>query len=56
METKTYIWIGIFIGSTVGSLIGSALDHGNFVGIWGLLLGTVGAFVGVWAGYKLGNA
>lgn len=56
METKTLIWIGIFVGSTVGSLIGLALDHGNGLGVWTFVLGTVGAFVGIWAGYKLGNS
>lgn len=56
METKTYIWIGIFIGSLVGGSIGSAMDNGNPFGAWGLLLGTIGSLVGIWAGYKLGNS
>jgi membrane protein DedA with SNARE-associated domain len=56
VETKTYIWIGIFIGSTVGGVMGGALDHGNFLGAWSLLLGTLGSIVGIWAGYKIGNS
>lgn len=56
METKHYIWLGIFIGSTIGSLIGAAIDHGNGLGFWTLALGTVGSFAGIWAGYKIGNA
>ncbi|HSX46608.1 MAG TPA: hypothetical protein VLF87_01305, partial [Patescibacteria group bacterium] len=55
METKTYIWIGIFLGSIVGGGIGSIFDHGNVLGLWSLLLGTVGSIVGIWAGWRLGN-
>lgn len=55
MELKTYIWIGVLVGSTVGSGLGSLLDHGNFLGVWSFALGTIGAIVGIWAGYKLGN-
>ena len=55
METKRLIYLGIFIGSGLGSWIGSALDHGNFFGVWGIVLGGVGALLGVWGGYKLGN-
>jgi hypothetical protein len=56
METKHYIWLGIFVGSTVGSLIGYWLDHGNGLGAWTFILGTVGSIAGIWAGYKLGNS
>ncbi len=55
METKTYIWIGIFIGSIVGGWLGGMLDHGNLLGMWGILLSGVGGIIGVWAGWKLGN-
>lgn len=55
MEAKTYIYIGIFVGSSLGSWVGSLLDHGNFFGLWGILLGSVGGILGIWAGYTLGN-
>lgn len=55
METKTYIWIGIGIGGALGSWIGSMFDHGNFLGVWGILLSTIGSIGGIFAGYKLGN-
>ncbi len=55
METKTYIWIGIAVGSTLGGFLGSLLDHGNLIGIWSILLSTIGGIAGIWAGYKLGN-
>jgi uncharacterized membrane protein len=31
------------------------MDHGNWFGGWSILLGTIGAFVGVWAGFKAGQ-
>lgn len=55
METKHLIYLGIFVGGTVGGLLGSWLDHGNGLGMWTLLLSTIGSFVGVYAGYKMGN-
>ncbi len=55
MSTKTLIWIGIFVGSLIGGWIGSLFDHGNIFGLWGIILSTVGAFAGVWGGYKLGQ-
>ncbi|HSX44606.1 MAG TPA: hypothetical protein VLF39_00625 [Candidatus Saccharimonadales bacterium] len=53
MGAKSLIYVGIFVGSTAGSWIGSLFDHGNFFGLWGIVAGTLGGFVGVWAGYKL---
>lgn len=50
------IYIGIFDGSTVGGLLGSALDHGNGLGFWTFLSGTVGSFAGIWAGYILSDS
>lgn len=47
------VWIGLTIGGGVGSWIGSLIDHGNFFGAWGLILGTVGSILGIWAGYKI---
>ncbi len=55
MSTKAYIYLGIFIGSIVGGWIGSMFDHGNLLGLWGLALGTVGSFIGIWVGFRLGQ-
>jgi hypothetical protein len=52
---KLMITIGIFVFSSLGGWLGTALDHGNFLGGWSLLLGTIGSFVGIWAGYKVGK-
>jgi hypothetical protein len=53
MSAKGLIWIGVFVGSTVGSWIGALFDHGNWFGGWSIALGAVGAFLGIWAGYKI---
>lgn len=52
---KLMIWIGIIAGGVIGSIVGAALDHGNVMGMWSILLSTVGSLVGVWAGYKIGK-
>jgi uncharacterized protein YcfJ len=53
---KLMIWVGILVGGTVGGLIGAVLDRGNMLGVWSIVLSTVGSLAGVWAGYKLGKA
>ncbi len=55
METKTYIWIGIFAGGIAGGWLGGLIDHGNLLGTWSIIFSGVGSVVGVWLGYKLGN-
>lgn len=53
---KLLILIGIGIGGTLGSWLGAGLDHGNWFGIWSILVGTAGSLIGVWAGYKAGRS
>jgi len=43
------------VGSLVGGWLGSLIDHNPLLGPWSFSLGTVGAFVGIWAGYQLGK-
>ncbi len=50
---KTLVWIGILVGGTIGGWAGAALDHGNWFGLWSILLGAVGSLVGIWAAYKI---
>jgi hypothetical protein len=53
---KLMIFIGVTLGGGIGSWLGAAaLDHGNYLGGWSILLGGVGSLVGVWAGYKVGR-
>jgi hypothetical protein len=53
---KLMIFIGITICGTIGGWLGAAMDHGNWLGAWSILLGAVGSFVGIWAGYKAGQS
>jgi predicted MFS family arabinose efflux permease len=46
------IWIGILIGSTIGGFIPDLWGAGLF-SYSSILLSGVGAFVGLWIGYKL---
>lgn len=55
METKTYIWIGIIVGGIVGGALGGALDHGNVIGLWGILMSGIGSIAGIFIAYKLSN-
>ena len=52
---KLMIYVGLTLGSTLGGWLGAALDHGNWFGGWSIFLGAVGAFVGIWAGYRVGK-
>lgn len=52
---KLLISISIIVFSSIGGWIGQVMDHGNWLGGWSLLLGTVGAFIGVWIGYRTGR-
>jgi predicted MFS family arabinose efflux permease len=47
------IWLGILIGSGIGGLVPELWGAG-LISYSGVLLSGVGAFVGLWAGYKLG--
>jgi polyferredoxin len=55
MSTKTLIWAGLFIGSSAGSFLPTLFGQGIFSG-WSILWSTVGGILGIWVGYKLGEA
>lgn len=55
MSQRTLIYISLFVVSTIGSWLGALVSHGNWFGVWSFAGGTVGAFIGVWVGYKLGK-
>ena len=50
---KLMVWLGIFVGGAIGGGIGATFDGG--LGMWSILLSTVGSLAGLWAGYKLGK-
>jgi hypothetical protein len=49
---KALLWFGLTAGGVLGSWIGGLLDHGNWLGVWGILLGAIGSLLGIWAAYK----
>ena len=54
MERKKLVWIGLFIGSTIGGFIPSLWDS-SFVSMSGVIGSAIGGFLGIWAGWKLGE-
>ena len=54
MTTKRLIWFGAIIGSTLGGMV-PGLWHASMLSLWGLILSTIGALIGIWIGWKLGQ-
>jgi uncharacterized membrane protein YeaQ/YmgE (transglycosylase-associated protein family) len=52
---KGLMWLNITLGGLVGGWIGSLLDHGNGLGLWSLLFGTVGSLVAIWLTIRLSD-
>ena len=52
---KLLILVGLTLVGTLGGWLGAALDHGNWFGVWSILLGAAGSFLGIWVGYKAGQ-
>lgn len=52
MRSRSFIWLAILVGSTIGGLI-PELWGADMFSYSSVLLGTVGAFVGLWVGYIL---
>ncbi|MCL4357387.1 hypothetical protein M1512_00625 [Patescibacteria group bacterium] len=52
---KIFITVSILVISTLGGWIGQLMDHGNWLGGWSIVLGTIGGFVGVYVGFKAGR-
>lgn len=50
---KSVIYIGATVGGLVGGWLGSMLDHGNLLGLWGIVFGAVGGLAGIYAAYKI---
>ncbi len=52
---KTLIYLGLFVGSTVGSFV-PLLWGADLFSLSSVLCSTIGALLGIWAGYKIGQA
>lgn len=56
MDTKKLVYMGLFVGSVAGSMIGGLFDKNSLIGTWGFVFGTIGALIGILAGYKIGTS
>ena len=54
MGSRWSIWVGIIIGSTIGGVIPELWGAGAF-SYSSVLFSSIGAFAGLWIGFKLGN-
>lgn len=55
MNTKSFIWLGMFVGSTIAGFL-PGLWGAGFFSLAGLVFSSIGALAGIWVGYKVGNA
>jgi hypothetical protein len=53
---KLMIFASIALFGTIGGWIGAMMSDGNWFSGWSIILSTVGAFFGIWAGIKAGNS
>ncbi len=51
MDTKL-IWMGMFVGSLLGGYV-PLIWGGDAFSLAGVLWGGIGAFIGVWLGWKI---
>lgn len=54
MNSKTLVWIGMFVGSTIGSFIPTLWGAGMF-SFSSIFFSSIGAIVGIYFGFKLSN-
>lgn len=54
MESRSFIWIGMFIGSSLGSYLPALWGAGLF-SLSSIIFGALGGIAGIWAGFKLGQ-
>jgi hypothetical protein len=52
MNSKSLIWVGIFVGSTLGGFI-PELWGASFLSFESIIFSTIGGIAGIWAGFKL---
>lgn len=54
MESKKLIWLGMTVGMFAGSFL-PALWGASELSLSSIIFSGIGGFVGIWAGYKLGQ-
>ncbi len=55
MNSRAMIWIGLFVCSTIGGFI-PWLWGGSVFSLAGLVCSTMGAFIGIWLGFKVSTS
>ena len=51
MSNRNLYLLGATVGGTIGGILPGLWGASDFSG-WGIILSTVGGFVGIWATYK----
>ena len=54
MNSKTLIWIFVFVGSSIGGFIPSLWGAGMF-SFSSVIFGTIGGILGLYIGFKISN-
>jgi outer membrane lipoprotein SlyB len=54
MESKSLIWIGVFVGSAIGGVIPTLWGDG-YLSMSSVILTALGGILGIYVGYKLSN-
>jgi len=54
MNSKLFIWIGMFVGSAIGGYIPTLWGESYF-SLSSVILTAVFAVIGIWVGYRLGE-
>ncbi|MCX6716115.1 MAG: hypothetical protein NT077_03815 [Candidatus Taylorbacteria bacterium] len=52
MNSKTLIWIGVFIGGTIGGYI-PIIFGADGLSFTSIICSGIGSLVGIWVGFKL---
>lgn len=52
MESNRLVWLGVFVGSLIGGYI-PTIWGANFLSFSSIIWSSIGAFVGLYLGYKI---
>ena len=52
MNSRPFVWVGMFVGSTVGGLIPNLWGAG-ILSMSGIILSGLGAMLGIYVGFKI---
>ena len=53
MQTPAIVWVGLAVGSTIGGLIPILWGDMSLLSFSSMIFSALGAFVGLWVGYRL---